>query len=262
MRSSRIVCGATIIASIAVAEGRFAPTASATQDRTVAVLRLNLQGGFGGINAMDPYSQPIAVLDSGGQLFRPASGTQEPRPTLAPYTVVNLSKSTRTKIEVLAKAAGLSKKVNAGTPPTADARDLVVSFNGNTNVIASYGFGDEALPPAQLATRKKLRTLISYLNTLPAGTAATPASVVVTSFNYANHNPDPSGLHKPQPPKKWPSEYAPLDGSCVILDGPKAIAAIKSLEQSNVLTPWTSDGNVWRIVARPALPGDRGCNAG
>jgi hypothetical protein len=238
----------------------FATFASAAVGTTAPILRINLQGGFGGINAMDPYSQPTAVLDSSGQLFRPAEVTREPRPTLTPYTVKVLSKANKARIDALAKTAGLSKQLTAGNPPTADARDLVISFNGTTNVIASYGLGDDALPPKQHAIRKKIGVLISYLNSLPSGSATIPTSVVVTSYNYANHDPDPSHLQKPQPPKIWPGAYAPLDGSCVVLSGPTAVAAIAALQSSNVLTPWTSDGNVWRIVARPALPGDKGCS--
>jgi hypothetical protein len=262
MKTFKNACLTTTVAAIAVGGLVFAPFASAAGTKTFPVLRINLQGGFGGINAMDPSAQPMAVLDSSRQLYRPVKLTREPRPTLAPYTVATVSQANKAKIEALAKAASLSKKVNAGTPLTADARELVVSFNGTTNVIASYGFGEEALPPAQLAVRKKVGALISYLDALPAGSPTTPTSVVVTSFNYANHDPDPSRLQKPQPPRTWPSEYAPLDGSCIALSGPTAVAAIAALQSSNVLTPWTSGGNVWRIVARPALPGDIGCNAG
>jgi hypothetical protein len=260
MKTSKTAC----LTSFAIAVGGlvFAPFASAASAKSAPVLRINLQGGFAGYNAMDPFAQPMAVLDSSGRLFRPVNVTQEPRPTLAPYTITKISKGNKAKIEALAKAGGLAKMVNAGTPLTADARELAVSFNGTMNVIASYGFGDEALPPAQLAVRKKIGALISYLDALPAGSPTTPTSVVITSFNYANHDPDPSRLQKPQPPKAWPSTYAPLDGSCVVLSGPTAVAAIAALQSSNVLTPWNSDGNVWRILARPALPGDKGCNAG
>jgi hypothetical protein len=254
--ASTLACLASLFGSLV-----FAPFASAARGTTGLILRINLQGGFGGVNPMDPYSQPTAVLDSSGQLFRPAKVTREPRPTLTPYTVKVVSTANKAKIEALAKTAGLSKQLVAGSPPTADARDLAISFNGTTNVIASYGLGEDALPPAQLAIRRKIGALVSYLDALPSGSATIPTSVVVTSFNYANHDPDPSHLQQPQPPKIWPSAYAPLDGSCVVLSGPTAVAAIAALQSSNVLTPWTSDGNVWRIVARPALPGDKGCNA-
>jgi hypothetical protein len=263
--NSRLIRSTTtgLIASFAITGVILGPTSiSAASVESFPILRINFQGGFAGINPMDRYSQPMAVLDSFGHLLRRADATREPLPTLVPYTVVAVSKANKARIQALAKAAGLSKKLDAGIPPTADARELVVSFNGTTNVIASYGFGDDALPTGQLAVRKKIRALISYLDSLPRGTPTTPPSVVVTSFNYANHDPDPSRLYEPQPRKAWPSTYTPLDGSCVVLDGPTAVAAIIALQSSNVLTPWTSDGNVWRIVARPALPGDRGCRTG
>jgi hypothetical protein len=236
----------------------FAPSAPAARIES-PTLRINLQGGFAGLDPMDPYAQPLAVLDSTGQLFRPVETPAEPQRTLAPYTMIKVSKATRTKIDALAKAAGLAKKLDAGTPLTADARELSVSFNGMTNVIASYGFGDQALPVRQVASRNKVSALIAYLRALPEGTPTTPTSVVIISYNYGNHDPDPSRLQKPQPPKEWPNGYPPLNGSCVVLSGSTAVTAIASLQSSNVLTRWTSDGNVWRIVARPALPGDSGC---
>jgi hypothetical protein len=237
-------------------------SASAEARPTPPTLRVNFQGGFGGINMMDPFSQPLAVIDSSGRLFRPVTEPKEPRPTLVRFTVLKLSKSAIADFEKLAGAAGLNKQVDAGVPQTADARELVVSFKGTTNVIASYGAGDEALPKKQLAVRNTIGSLITYLGELPAGKPATPTSVVLASYNYKNYSPDPNKTRKPQPPKAWPSKYAPLDGSCVELTGPSAAAAIKALESSNTDTPWTSNGNVWRIIGRPALPGDPGCNAG
>jgi hypothetical protein len=247
-----------IAAFVVVAIGCYSPSASAARP-PAPTLRINYQGGFAGVSLMDPFSQPLAVLDSSGRLFRPVTETDEPRPTLVKFTVSKLSKSTIAEIEKLAGAAGLNRAVDAGVPLTADARELLVSFKGTTNVIASYGAGDDVLPAKQLKVRKNIGSLITYLGELPAGKPSTPASVVLASYNYKSFNPDPSKTQKPQPPKTWPSGYPPLDGSCMVLSGPSAAVAIKALQSSNVLTPWTSNGNVWRIVGRPALPGDLGC---
>jgi hypothetical protein len=240
-----------------------APAAAASDARSSApLLRVQFRGGFGGGSAMDPDAQPTAVIDAAGRLLRPVKQTTQPLPSLIPYSVTSLSKQDLAKIVSFANAAGLSKKVDAGIPPTGDAQDLVIEFKGVRNVIVSYGFGDQSLPAPQTAIRKKIGTLISTLEGLPQGSPSTPAAVVIHSYNYARHDPDPGKTHKPQAQKAWPAQYAPLDGSCVVMSGPSASAAIKALQSSNVLTPWTSDGNVWRIVARPALAGDPGCNAG
>jgi hypothetical protein len=251
-----VACLAVSLSSVETAA-----TAASTDARSTApILRMQFRGGFGGESAMDPNAQPTAVVDAAGRLLRPLKKSTQPQPSLAPYAISVLSKQDLANIVSLANAAGLSKQIDAGVPPTADARDLVIKFKGTQNVIVSYGFGDQSLPPAQKAIRKQIGTLISQLEAIPQGSRFTPTSIVFRSFNYTRHDPDPGKTQKPQARKAWPTQYGPLNGSCVVMSGPAASAAITALQSANVLTPWTSDGNIWRIVARPALAGDPGCN--
>jgi hypothetical protein len=224
------------------------------------LLRVSYQGGFSRAGT-DTRSIPTAVLTTDGRLFRPGVVAQQfPGPALNPVTVTQLSTGDLARVIVLADAAKLTKLLNLGHPPTADVPELVVSYRGFTNAVASAGVGESSLSAAQQAERKTIRALVEFLTSRPGERLYAPESVWIGVIRYDQTNVDPNGQQNPQP---WPAEAFDLRemGGCKVLAGSQAKAAIATLSKANDQTPFTSSGYTYNVIARPMLPGDPGCGA-
>jgi hypothetical protein len=209
----------------------------------------------------DARSVPAFVLGSDRRLFRPGVTTQQfPGPALSPVTVVNLSPIEVKAAVDLATAAKLSRKVDFGLPPTADVPEFQITYKGVTNIVASFGVGEEGLPATQRAGRKKLRALVNFLSSRRGEKLYSPESLVVSVVRYDETNVDPTVK---QTPKPWPGEAFDLRemGGCKVLVGAQAKAAAATLAQANALTPFTSSGYTYTVFARPLLLGDAGCGS-
>jgi hypothetical protein len=221
------------------------------------LLRMYLDGL--GQASLGVRSVPIAVVTDNGQLYQagPASSVY-PRPSLDSFTLATLSKADMEALNKLARAANLTGRLKLGVPPTADVPDFVITYRGVTNVIASLGVGDDAMPAKQLDGRKKVKALLAFLQSRPGATTATPTAVVVAPRSADGVPEDPTSA---QPARPWPAAAFDLRemGGCKVLTGDEAREAVKVLNTSNELTRWTSSGYTYLVSARPALPGDRGC---
>ena len=47
--------------------------------------------------------------------------------------------------------------------------------------------------------------------------------------------------------------------SCLTVGGTDVMAVVNAAATANVLTPWTSDGQRWRVRFRPLLPDETSC---
>ncbi len=233
------------------------PAQAASTKSTAPLLRIYLNGP--GRASLGVRSIPVAVVTDDGQLYQADAVVQVyPRPSLDSFTVTSLSKADTAELNKLAKAANLTTRLNLGVPPTADVPDFVVTYRGVTNVIASLGVGDEAMPSAQLEGRKKVKALLTFLQSRPGAKTGAPTSVVVMPRSADGIPEDPAFA---QPPRPWPQAASDLRemSGCKVLTGAPAIEAVKALSTSTELTRWTSSGYTYLVSARPALPGDRGC---
>jgi hypothetical protein len=250
-----IMAAATVVALASTTMN--AAHAAASKSPAQPVLRMYL-AGIGRASA-GLGSVPIAVVTDDGQLYQAGPITQNyPKPSLDSFTVTSLSKADMATVRKLSQAANLTGRLNLGVPPTADVPDFVITYRGVTNVIASLGVGDDAMPAVQLEGRKKVKALLSFLQSRPGAKTGVPTSVVVMPRSADGVPEDPKVKQTPRP---WPQAAYDLRemAGCKVLTGVEAIEATKALSSATELTRWTSSGYTYLVTARPALPGDRGC---
>ncbi len=221
---------------------------------------LRITFGSGGFGSSGARSVSLLLATRSGELYQSVPTTSSyPRPTLEAFSLLKLSKADYQSMIKLAVAANLNRRLDLGTPPTADVPPLIVSYVGITNVIQSFGIGDDTMPTKQLEGRKKLKALIVFLQSRPGAKVSRPTSIAVMPRNAEGQLSTDASLQ--QTPRPWPAAASDLRemGGCKVVTGAEAIAAFTALRTANDLTPWTSSGYTYLVSARPVLPGDPGC---
>lgn len=251
-RTRRMV--ATLVAVLAVVAPMTATVRAlgAGPASATSILVVRSEGGF--VPAyFDVRQPPRASLMSDGRLYRPGAMTMEyPGPALVPITVARLGRSERAAVDRLAHAAGLHRRDrDLGRPPTADVPDLVITYRGVTTRIASYGVGEELLPRAQRDARLAVARLLSRVDGF--GGAVVPPTAVVAAIREATSGDAGDGIT----PGVLTWQWRPLaETSCVVIAEPAAVDALSGARET---TQYRSEGRLWRVFARPMVPGDAGC---
>jgi hypothetical protein len=235
--------------------------ASAGTSPGAVVYSATYRGGFT-IPGTDFRTVPAQLIDTNRNLYSPGAITMiYPGPALFPIIKTPVSKSRMQAFDRLAREAGLQRsRLDWGTPNTADVPDLVLTYRGKTHTIPSFGVGEESLTKAQQTNRQRVRKLMDSIGSLasPSGSLYTPTSLVIAP-RLAVPEDTPPDLTVQR--LDWPDSIGTLDNtpSCAVLSGPNAAAALRVLQQANDLTQFRSNGKFYRVLVRPALPGDLGC---
>ncbi|HET9724346.1 MAG TPA: hypothetical protein VFR44_10980 [Actinomycetota bacterium] len=146
---------------------------------------------------------------------------------------------------------------------------------GSTSVVSAYALGDAAggtCPDVDVEARRTLmefRDRLGDLSWLPDGSVGEEEPYVAEEVRiyvlpYLGQ-PD-----LPQEPVAWPLGKPlhrfgePLqsgleDTRCGVVSGSDLETLLPLMQGANDLTPWTSEGREYRLIARPLLPDEHGC---
>lgn len=210
-----------------------------------------------------------------------------PPPAMPSLVSRTLTPTAISRIVAEAEAAGLNgpdkryEYMNVSDAPTTTF--TYKDRGGVTHTISVYALGmdqEEGAPEpagasaeekearAKLAKlREKLLDLGSWIDKSEIGEEQQYAfsALRIYAKAYGTASPD-----VPQEEKAWPgttplhqfgSPYEGPDMRCGVVDGAELEKVRKSLQESNELTPWTSNGKRYLLILRPLLPGETGCSA-
>lgn len=201
-----------------------------------------------------------------------------PPPTPPSLLVTRLSEDGIQAILAAAQDAGLMDgDANYDYMCVTDAPTTVftTNANGTTSVVTAYaldvtggtceGSDDEARQALA-----DFQAELGDLSWLPEGSvgAEEPFDYEEMRIHVLPYQSDPE---LPQQPVAWPLSpgldafgdeqgTGGLEGArCGVVSGTDLDTFLRAAEGANELTPWTSDGDEYRLILRPLLPDERGC---
>ncbi|MEV6303573.1 hypothetical protein AB0M02_29475 [Actinoplanes sp. NPDC051861] len=250
-------------------------TESASQD-TTAVIRVEYRGGFvppdfllGRLPMVSVYADGRVITDGPVPLIAPG-------PALPNLQVQQVGPAVVEELTREALEAGVKTGYDFGSPGVADVpstRVTVVTAEG-TQVAEAVALSvaqadDPALSAEQKAARKKLAKFVDRLTALPTAEGMAKPAAYVPEEVAALASPwtDP-GDGLAGKPVAWPGPALPgeaLNAStgthCVTATGAQKDAVWAAAEKANQQTPWESAGKQWRVLFRPLLPDESGCDS-
>ncbi|HEU4356010.1 MAG TPA: hypothetical protein VFT27_10515 [Actinomycetota bacterium] len=152
---------------------------------------------------------------------------------------------------------------------------FTTTAGGSTSVVSAYALGDAAggnCPDVDVDARWTLaafRDRLGDLSWLPEGSVGEEEPYVADAVRiYVMPYQGQPDL--PQEPVAWPLEEPldrfgkPVEGGledtrCGVVSGSDLETLAPLMQGANDLTPWTSDGQEYRLILRPLLPDEHGC---
>jgi hypothetical protein len=235
------------------------------------VLRTETYGGFVAPNMILGRFPQISVYGDGRVLSEGPVPSIYPGPALPNIQVSMITPELLQHLVQEGLTAGVRNGADLGQPGVADApttRVTVVTAAGKQvvtiNALSQAPSNDRRLTADQRDARTKIAAYVKKLGALPKNpTAYRPTAVVV----YAAPWTKPASGPVP-PAKAWPGPALPgsdIDpatrAGCVAVTGDQAATVLTAAKGANALTPWTTGSSKWRIVFRPLLPDENGCEA-
>lgn len=239
------------------------------------VVSVSVSGGFLPVEVSLRTTAQVLLLGDGTVVAPGVTTDIYPGPALYPLQAATV---TEEQIQELIRAADdaglLDGEIDYGQPPIADAPDTTVELtvDGRTVTQTAYALGEQVetspgVSDEQRAARLALQGFIETAQGLAAEAdeSYVPGGVVAYWVNIESMTPveDPS---LDQPAQTWPITTAPTPPtgseltSCVAVTGEEVGPLLEALVQANELTPWTIGSEpAARMVFRPLLPGDPGC---
>ncbi len=245
------------------------------------VLRVEYVGGFVPVDFTLRSIPSWSLFGDGTLILQGPQIEIYPGPALPALTATPISEEGVQAILEAARDAGLMDgDTSYGNDCIADAAttQFTTTANGTTSVVSAYaldvgeqpgGCGAEGDADERVALAKFQMMLGDLSGWLPEGSVGQEAPV------------DPSELRvysqpyegKPEPPQDdvaWPlgeplasfgdrmEDFgAPM--RCGLVSGEDLGTLLPVAEASNEITPWSSDGEDYRLIFRPLLPDESGC---
>lgn len=245
------------------------------------ILRVHVGGGFVPIE----YSLreiPFFSLYGDGRLVTVGPQIEiYPGPALPNLQVTGISEEGIQAILEAAREAGLfGPDAHYDHPGIADVptTTFTVVAEGRRHVISAYalGFDEPAgmIPPDQLKARQELNEFNMKLGDLrswlPEGSVGEEEPLTFDELRiFVREGAPRSDEGLDQQPKDWPldtplSEFGAIDQDldlrCGSVYGPELATLLPAAQESNELTPWSSDGLSYQLILRPLLPDESGCD--
>jgi hypothetical protein len=241
------------------------------------VLRIAWEGGFVPVEMMLSRI-PVWTLYGNGTVI--VEGPQieiYPPPLLPNLLATRISEGGIQVILEAARDAGLMDgDVSYPYPCVADAPTTVftTTADGSTSVVSADALGATGpCPEVDAEARAALNDFQMQLGDL-AGWL--PAGAVSEEETYNPSEMDlyigayQAGGEFPQQPIDWPlatplsSFGEPVEGTagdlrCGVVSGTDLDVVLPDLQEANALTPWVSDTEEYRLIARPLLPDEGSC---
>lgn len=240
------------------------------------VLEVETSGGFVMPQYLLTQTPQFALYGDGTAVFTGPQIEIYPSPALPPLLSQRLTESGMQKILEGARDAGLF--VDAAYDDFCGVADVgtttfTLNVEGMRHVVSAYALGFEGCSDAPEA-RAKLSAFLGTLTSLsglepeldtvgPTGPFAF-SSVAIFVEPYGPYD-DPT---LPQQEVAWPlanplasfgETVSGLDLRCGVVTGADLETLRPMFESTNQLTPWTSDGERWKLGLRPLLPDEIAC---
>jgi len=246
------------------------------------VLRVEQGGGFVPIEYA-LRDVPLFSLYGDGRVV--TTGPQiaiYPGPALPNLVVTRISDEGIQAILRAARDAGLlGRDRHYDHPGIADVHTttFTVVAEGSRHVISAYALGvDDAtglIPDDEREARRKLsdfQTKLSDLRSwLPQGSVGEESSFEFDELRIfvreGAGEPQDEGLEQQE--VEWPldeglagfgQELTDLEFRCGSVEGASLATLLAVVQNANELTPWRDGGEVYRLVFRPLLPDESGCD--
>lgn len=247
------------------------------------VLRIEIQGGFVPIEWPATNLPIISLMGDGSLIGQGAQIMIYPPPALPSLTITGLNEDGIQAILVEAEAAGLMEGDRTyDLPAVADAETTVFTVNaaGKTSVVSVYALslGEDVtdMPEEERVARSKLSRFMTLMTStagwLPTATIVTPTQAYefqrlqISSQPEANAPQTDDGIEPGE--AQWPlatplselgNPYYLEMSRCFVVEGEDLATLLPALERANLLTPWVSNGEQYRLYLRPLLPDETGC---
>lgn len=225
------------------------PTGDAFQARKSSgeFLLVTAKGGFGGSGNGSTLLHSVAFNRSH---YSPVPLGRAPRPAVQLFRRETLSTTDLSQLNRLAGVAGLTNKtIDFGPSPAADSRDLLIEYRSRKFVVEGYAVDLRYIPTEFRERRRKLNALLKFLDNR-AGQVIKPKTLVALTVTIGT-----ATLASPDT-VAWPASSPELGPACQVFTDPKSV---ELLLQSLSTTQFLSHGYVYRLVARPLVPGDDFC---
>lgn len=199
-----------------------------------------------------------------------------PGPAIAPLQAATISAGQIQELFAAADDAGLlDGEIDYGQPLVTDVptTTLTLSVNGRTVSQSAYGLSYEDAPDGnlsadQMAARETLAGFIDSAQALADAASEQYAPTGVVAYRLSDEAISTVDEGLEQAPVAWPIDAVPTapatpatsPATCIAVAGEPAQTLLAVLAQANELTPWLIGTDPpSRMVFRPLLPGDPGC---
>jgi hypothetical protein len=240
------------------------------------VLRVEQTGGFVSVESLVTRVPDLTVYGDGRVIAPGPVMAIYPGPALPNIQVQKVTAQAVRTLVGLAVAAKVGAALDFGQPSVSDGTStrITVLTSSGKQVSTVYMLGmDNGLTPGQRAARAPLRDLVAKLGDLPGTLGAdevgpsnpyTPHALAAVDSPWVG-DPAAGGLTEPE--RAWPGPGLPGDKigpsggnlSCVTVSGSQLATVLDTAGQANQLTPWTWDGERYRMRFRPLLPDESSC---
>jgi hypothetical protein len=245
------------------------------------VLRVSYEGGFVPIE-WNLTQIPMFSLYGDGRIVLPGAQIEiYPGPALPAISTRRVTEAGMQEILREALKAGIDtttgKLSDTGSVYIADAPTTVITLNaeGRSNEVRVYALGELPEQPQGMSTeeweiRQKLSQFVTKIGLLdqwlPEGSIGPEESYAPrgSRIYVGAHTQDPD---LPQPEVSWPLSTALANFGekgysrfrCGTVQGEDWDALSDAASTANQLTPWSSQGESYRLLFRPLLPDETAC---
>lgn len=264
-----ITAGVALLA--AVASACTAPSGSGTTTTVVppdaVVLTVAWEGGFVPVEFLVGRGPRYVLLADGRLVLEGPVPTIYPGPLLPSYVVTRLDEATMERVGELVDEIGFAgfdelRNTDAAARVADAATDVVTWFDANgPHVFAVYALGlVETSDPRVASLAELVRTLERAASSGESEPYEGDRLIVHVAAGAGDPEfPDTRPWPLPDPPGALgPTDF---DGwECAVYEGEEAQRLIHLFSDATQVTTWTHDGVEHRILARPLLPGETGCD--
>lgn len=267
----------TACAQQGAAIGAGDPGSTVAYPADALVFRMDQVGGFVTPAMVATRLPAISVYGDGRVITQGPVTLVYPGPALPNLQLGTISVDEVENLVAAARAAGVGRTADLGTPPVADApttRFTVLGANGpeklEAQALVEAVGAEQDLTADQRAARDQLREFAESLTSTSGPLAGVqggdaqlyrPTAVAAVAESWVAN--ETAGEQAALP---WPGPALPGDElgsglglSCVTLTGEAAGKLLTAAAEANSATPWTSGGKRWTVTLRPLLPDETDC---
>jgi hypothetical protein len=247
-----------------------ATTTTPPADVNQRVLEVKYEGGFVPVEFIFNRIPAFTLFADGRLVYEGPMIEIFPGPLYPNVQVADIGVDGVTEVLRAIEASGLAEMTDevddSAADTVADASTTVMTYtdeNGDDHIVSVYALGFD--PANQL--HQQLQAVIDLLSQLsvsgdPLGDYEPDRLQILVGVDNGESD-DPLSSVAPWPLAASSSDAVELfEGlSCLIVEGDEVATVLPVLRESNQLTLFDESGTLYRLLPRPLLPGEAGCEA-